>query len=83
MSDVEPFAPINDLGAFDSLEDWRWLVGEKASARLLTAMGDIFFIKKNFFGSEQVYLLDITLGDSRKIASSWKAFKKTYGIARR
>lgn len=76
MSEVEPFAPVIDLGDFDSLEDWRWLVGKKAYARLLTAMGDIFFIKKSFLGSEQVYLLDVTLGDSRKIAGSWDALKK-------
>ena len=76
MSEAKPFAPINDLGDFDVLEDWRWLVGKKASARLLTAMGDIFFIKKRLLGSEQVYLLDVTLGDSRKIADSWEVFKE-------
>jgi hypothetical protein len=37
-------------------------------------MGDLFFIKKSFFGSESVHLLDLSHGVSMKIADNWENF---------
>ena len=76
MSNLDPFAPINDLGVGDALESWRWLVGSKVQPRLLTAMGDLFVIKHGLFGVAPVFLLDSTSGGFRKVARSWKSLKK-------
>jgi hypothetical protein len=74
--EVEIFAPVTDLGKGDALEGWRWLVGEKASVRLLTAMGDLFFVKKEgMLKKERVYFLDTGTGEVELASKSWKSFR--------
>ncbi|MFZ6748854.1 T6SS immunity protein Tdi1 domain-containing protein [Undibacterium sp. Ren11W] len=75
MSDIELFAPINDLAHGDALEDWRWLVGSKAQALLLTAMGDLFVTKPNFLGQQPIFLLDPNVGAFTKVTSNRAALK--------
>ncbi|MFA0791154.1 T6SS immunity protein Tdi1 domain-containing protein [Microbulbifer echini] len=75
--EVDIFAPITDLGKGDALEAWRWLVGGRASVRLLTAMGDLFFVKKEgILKKERVYFLDTGTGEVEIASKSWKLFRE-------
>ena len=77
MSDPMPFAPVDDLGVGDALEDWRWLVGSKAQVRLVTAMGDLFVLKPvGFFGKQEVWLVDTYAGVQHLVAPDWATFKQ-------
>jgi len=76
MSNINPFAPVQDLGVGDALEHWRWLVGSNAKPRLLTAMGDVFIVKTRWLGSDPVYLLDSCSGEFKKVTDTWAQFKK-------
>ncbi|MFC6635042.1 T6SS immunity protein Tdi1 domain-containing protein [Microbulbifer taiwanensis] len=74
--EVDIFAPVTDLGKGDALEAWRWLVGKNASIRLLTAMGDIFFVRRQgIFNRERVYFLDTGAGQVELASKSWKSFR--------
>jgi len=74
--EIDIFAPVRDLGKGDALESWRWLVGKSASVKLLTAMGDIFFVKPSgIFRSETVFFLDTNAGTIEKASKSWASFR--------
>ncbi|BFM18389.1 hypothetical protein R50073_45720 [Maricurvus nonylphenolicus] len=75
--EVDIFAPVTDLGKGDALEAWRWLVGDTASVRLLTSMGDIFFVRKEgILKKERVYFLDTGAGEMELASKSWKLFRE-------
>jgi hypothetical protein len=76
-SEPETLVRINDLGAEDPLEAWRWLFGAKPQMRLLTAMGDVFVLRpKGMFGGQEVCLLDTYSGELRFVEKDWESFKE-------
>ncbi|MFT6916966.1 MAG: hypothetical protein ACJAWL_003310 [Motiliproteus sp.] len=74
--DIDIFAPVNNIGDCEALESWRWLVGKSASVRLLTAMGNIFFVKSHgIFRRESVFFIDTNEGTVEMASGSWTNFR--------
>ena len=77
MAEPDPLAPVTDLGDGDALEPWRFLAGDKAKVRLLTAMGDLFLLRPHgLLRREQVFLLDTGSGELRHVGADWQTFKQ-------
>jgi len=77
MPEPDWLAPVTDLGDGDALEAWRFLAGDKATVRLLTAMGDVFLLRPHgLLRKEQVFLLDTGSGELLRVESGWQAFKQ-------
>lgn len=72
-----PFAPVTNLGEGDALGAWRFIVGNRAQVRLLTAMGDVFLLKPHgLLRKPKVFLLDTSFGQLLALECSWESFKE-------
>lgn len=74
MPEPDWLAPVTDLGDGDALEAWRFLAGDKATVRLLTAMGDVFLLRPHgLLRKEQVFLLDTGSGELLRVELTKRA----------
>ncbi len=75
-NETDIFAPVRNLGEGDALESWRWLIGKSATVKLLTAMGDLFFVKpRGLLRQESVFFLDTCEGTAELASESWAEFR--------
>ena len=71
MELAELAAPLRDFGSVDPLAAWRWLTGDDAAPLLLTALGDLFVIRK----SGEVAFLDVCQGTFNTVAPNVPAWE--------